>query len=112
MRTDNFPYAMASRYNSHSTTGLIYLEGCYKAGNALMAEKVRKAIRKDLEQQKSYFDYLRTEREDLYKSFDFESEFNDALLAVLAKVEQRYAPQLQPKSTIEGLNPTIINKKS
>jgi hypothetical protein len=75
-----------------------------------MAEKVRLALRKDLEQQKSYFDYLRTEREDLYKSFDFESDINDALLAVLAKVEQRYAPQLQPKTTIEGLNPTIINK--
>ena len=110
MNPKNFPYAMASRYNNHNTTSLIYLEGCYKAGNLQLAEKVRLALRKDLEQQKSYFDYLRTEREDLYKSFDFESDINDALLAVLGKVEQKYAPQTQPKTTIEGLNPTIINK--
>ena len=110
MRLDNMPYAMVSRFNQHNQTALIYLEGCYKTGNLDLAEKVRKSIRKDLDQQKKYFDYLKTEREELFKSFGFEGEINDALLFVLDQVEKKYAPQTQPKTIIEGNNPPIINK--
>jgi len=110
IRLDNMPYAMVSRFNQHNQTALIYLEGCYKTGNLELAEKVRKSIRKDLDQQKKYFDYLKTEREELFKSFGFEGEINDALLFVLDQVEKKYAPQTQPKTIIEGNNPPIINK--
>src|SRR4029079_14036888 len=48
---NNLPYAMVSRYNGHNQTGLLYLEACYKSGKTELAEKVRVAIRKDLEQQ-------------------------------------------------------------
>jgi hypothetical protein len=106
INTDNFPYAMVSRYNSHNQTGLLYLEACYKTGLSDLAEKVRKNVRTDLEQQKKYYDYLKTDREDLYKSVSTESEINDRLLLVLDAVEKKYAPQLQPKTGAEG-NSTI-----
>jgi hypothetical protein len=51
----NLPYAQASRYNGHNQTGLIYLEACYKAGKTELAEKVRQAVKKDLEQQMNYY---------------------------------------------------------
>ncbi|MDP9229442.1 MAG: DUF2723 domain-containing protein, partial [Bacteroidota bacterium] len=108
--TENFPYAMTSRYNSHNQTALIYLEACYKTGMAELAEKVRLNIRKDLEQQKKYYDYLRTEREDLYKSITTEYEINERLLIILNAIEKKYAPQSQPKTIIEGNNPAILNK--
>ena len=106
INTDNFPYAMVSRYNSHNQTGLLYLEACYKTGLSDLAEKVRKNVRTDLEQQKKYYDYLKTDREDLYKSVSTESEINDRLLLVLDAVEKKYAPQVQPKTGAEG-NSTI-----
>ena len=64
--TDNLPYAMVSRFNSHNQTGLLYLEAAYKAGKTDLAEKVRLVMRKDLEQQKKYYDYLKNNRPELY----------------------------------------------
>ncbi|HVZ55448.1 MAG TPA: DUF2723 domain-containing protein [Chitinophagaceae bacterium] len=87
---DNFPYALVSRYNSHNQTGLLYLEACYKAGDSVLADKVDKAVRKDLEQQKRYYDYLRTNRESLYASVSLEDQINQVMLGVLEQVEKKY----------------------
>jgi hypothetical protein len=54
----SFPYAMVSRYNSHNQTGILFLEAAYKAGNTTLAETVRKDLRKDLEQQMTYYGAL------------------------------------------------------
>lgn len=35
----NLPYGLVSRYNSHNQTSMVYLEACYKAGKAELAEK-------------------------------------------------------------------------
>ncbi len=103
---DNLPYSMTSRYNGHNQTGLMYLEACYKAGKTELAEKIRLSIRKDLEQQKKYYDYIRENRPDLYGGFErSEAPINEAMLLVLDAVEKQYAPQTQTKST-EG--PTTI----
>ncbi len=52
---ENLPYAMVSRYNNHNQTSMLYLEACYKAGKAELAEKIRSSVRKDLEQQMDYY---------------------------------------------------------
>ena len=88
--TGNLPYAMVSRYNQHNQTALIYLEAAYKAGNTELADKIGKAIRKDLEQQKKYYDYLHTERESLYNSVGLEDQVNNIVLSILDQVEQAY----------------------
>ncbi|MBS1610197.1 MAG: DUF2723 domain-containing protein [Bacteroidetes bacterium] len=106
--TSNFPYAMVGRYNQHNQTTMVYLEGAYKAGYTELADKVGKALRKDLEQQKRYYDYLRTDREALYNSIALEDQVNNILLATLDQVEKAYgkAPASTEKKENEG---SIIN---
>jgi hypothetical protein len=106
----NMPYAMVSRFNSHNQTGLQYLEACYKAGKADLAEKVRLVVRKDLEQQKKYYDYLKNSRPELYGGTleGTEVYINDILLQALDAIEKKYAPQVQPQTPVEG-GGTIIN---
>jgi len=104
---ENLPYAMASRYNSHNQTALVYLEACYKAGKTELAEKVRKEVRKDLEQQAKYYNYIRDNKPDFWGGFErSEAPINERLLRVLGDIEARYAPQTQTKPVNEG--PTTI----
>jgi hypothetical protein len=89
--TENLPYAMASRYNSHNQTAMIYMEAAYKAGNEQLAQKLGAAIQKDLNDQKKYYDYLQTEKEELYQSMSTEAQVNEIMLQVLAEVQRKYA---------------------
>jgi hypothetical protein len=105
---ENLPYAMVSRNGRHNQTGLIYLEACYKAGKNELAEKIRLALRKDLEEQARYYKYMETEKPEYYGAFEqFEAPFNQALLAVLGAIEQHYAPQ-QTQTQAPGEGPTTI----
>jgi hypothetical protein len=108
--TENFPYALVSRYNSHNQTALLYLEGCYKAGKMDIAEKVRLATRKDLEQQKKYYDYIKSNRPEFYGGFErSEAPINERMLIVLDAIEKKYAPQAQPKVNTTEIPGTITN---
>ncbi len=100
--TVNLPYAMVSRYNSHNQTALIYLEGAYKAGDAQLVNKLKTAIRKDLNDQKAYYEYLKTEKEDFYMSLSREADINEFMLQLLDAIEKQYSVppaqiQEQPK---------------
>ena len=107
----NMPYALVSRYNSQNQTGLLYLEACYKAGKTDLAEKIRLALRKDLEQQQRYYNYIRDSKPQYYGGFErSEAPINEIMLQVLGMVEQKYSPQVQTTSPKEGNNPTIINQ--
>jgi hypothetical protein len=88
--TENLPYAMASRYNSHNQTAMIYMEGAYKAGNMALAQKLGAAVQKDLNDQKKYYDYLQTEKDELYQSLSTEAQINELMLQVLAEVQKKY----------------------
>ena len=118
----NFPYAMTSRYNGHNQTGLVYLEACYKAGKADLAEKIRTGIRKDLEQQQAYYISMNggtkptitqagvSVDDPLFKSLTQEYQINELMIEVLSAVEAKYAPQKQVKTNNEG--PTIITNNA
>jgi hypothetical protein len=110
--TDNLPYGMTSRFNSHNQTGLVYLEACYKAGLTDLAEKVRKDVRKDLEEQKRYYNYLKAEHPDYYGgSLEGTEVFlNDVMLQVLDAIEKRYAPAATGTPSTERPQ-TITNGK-
>ena len=75
INNDVLPYAMVSRGNSHNINTLSYLEAAYKAGKLDLANKLKAALKKDFEQQKAYFDYLRTNREDLFGQYDDQNGF-------------------------------------
>jgi hypothetical protein len=100
---ENLPYAMTGRFSSHNQTGLLYLEAAYKAGRIELADKIRKDLRKDMEQQKRYYDNLRDTRPELYGSdlAGTEAPINDALLRVLDVIEQRYANARPGTTTVQ-----------
>jgi hypothetical protein len=92
----NFPYAMVSRYNSHNQTALLYLEAAYKTGNLALANKLKAAIRKDLTQQKTYYDYLKNNKEEFFGSLAQEADVNERMIKLLEAAEQYYsAPPVQ-----------------
>ncbi|MFT3680894.1 MAG: DUF2723 domain-containing protein [Ferruginibacter sp.] len=55
MLDENFAYGMVSRFQQQNYISLQFLEACYKAGDTVLAAKVNKSIKKDLEQQMNYY---------------------------------------------------------
>jgi hypothetical protein len=116
---ESMPYAMVSRFGSHNQNAVIYLEACYKAGKMDLAEKVRKDLRKDLEQSQAYFIYMNGGNQPvmtqngviadskMFESLVTEFQINEALLRVLGEVEARYAPDKQVKQPAENSGPTM-----
>jgi hypothetical protein len=109
---DDLPYAMTSRDNGHNIQNMSYLEACYKAGNTKLAKEISAALRKDMQQQKAYFDYLRTEKEEMFGLFDGrngEAAQNEYFLQLLDALEQKYgaAPSAPVVPGTEG-NKTIV----
>ncbi len=96
LSTANFPYAMTSRYNSHNQTAMIYLEAAYKADYKSLAQKLKTAISKDLSDQKAYYDYLKTEKEDFYLSMAREADINDFMIQLLETIEKNYNASTVP----------------
>jgi hypothetical protein len=109
----NMPYGMVGRFSSHNQTGLLFLEACYKAGKTDLAEKVRQELRKDMEGQKRYYEYLKNNKPDLYSGTLEGTEviLNEIMLQVLDAVEQKYAPNLKKPApgTNENPNAPVIN---
>lgn len=117
---EKMPYAMTSRGNSHNINGLAYLEACYKAGNMQLAQTVKGALKKDFEQQKKYYEYLKAERPDLFVGFDGrdgEAARNEYFLQLFAELVKRYEPEAANKPTEGPVNitnrpgPDSLNKK-
>jgi hypothetical protein len=98
---ENLPYAMASRYSSHNQVSLTYLEAAFKAGDMALADKLEKAIRKDLQDQKNYYTYLQQERPEFYD--DREAYTNNAMLEILDFIVKKY--KTPPTPTIIKENP-------
>lgn len=55
MLEDNFRYGQVSRGGQHNRNSLRFLQACYAAGDKTLAEKVLKSLKKDLEQQQTYY---------------------------------------------------------
>jgi hypothetical protein len=106
---------MTSRGNSHNIDGLAYLEACYKAGNMPLAQTVKAALKKDFEQQKKYYDYLKAERPDLFAGFadsegrrDGEASRNDYFYQLFGELVKKYEPETAKPPTEGDVN--IKNK--
>jgi hypothetical protein len=75
---------------------MIYLEAAYKAGYKPLAQKIKTAISKDLSDQKAYYDYLKTEKEDFYLSMSREADINDFMIQLLENIEKTYNTSKMP----------------
>jgi hypothetical protein len=108
---EDVPYGMTSRNNGHNIQNMQYLEACYKAGNMQLAAEVNASLRKDLQQQKKYYDYMKSTRDEFSK--DFEGQNGDAaqneyFLQLMSELEKKYLLQTQlTPTTKEGGNQTI-----
>ncbi len=95
----NLPYGLVSRYNSHNQTSLVYLEACYKAGKTELAEKVRTALRKDLNQQFDYYAALggmsRAEFDNLFNTYDKMRQDAQMKMAFAQTAEQQNQARME-----------------
>ncbi|MBI1344228.1 MAG: DUF2723 domain-containing protein [Terrimonas sp.] len=100
LSTQNLPYAMPAHYSAHNQAGLVYLEAAYKAGDTVLAEKVRTALKKDMDQQAKYYKYLADNKPDMYRGLMQEEDINGRLQMVYDAILGRYAPdKLEKKET-------------
>ena len=91
IKPESLPYAMvSSRGNFHNQISMLYLEAAYKAGDKALSDKLKTALRKDLKDQKNYYDYLKNNREEFYGSFASDEEDCDRFLQILDQWEKIY----------------------
>jgi hypothetical protein len=63
-----------------------------------------------MQQQRSYYNYLRDNREDIFTTLENESRSNEYMLTFLDDIEKAYTGKTQSGvPPVEGKNPTIIN---
>jgi len=104
MLPENFPYGLVSRRQQQDQISGQFLLAAYKAGDTTLAQKVSRALRKDLEQQVSYYNSL---DEDKQAGLAYENQIVQQLLQQLQGMEQYF--RNAPAVIQENKNP-IINK--
>jgi len=81
MLEENFAYGQVSRGNQHDRNSLRFLSACYNAGDKVLAAKVSKSLKKDLEQQQAYYASLNSKmtKESYLKLMDdYMTRYNSA----------------------------------
>jgi hypothetical protein len=104
MLQENFPYGMVSRRQQQDQISGQFLLAAYRSGDTVLAKKVSESIRKDLEQQVTYFNSL---DENKQQSLAYENQIVQQLLQQLQGMEQYFK---SPDSVNhENENPVINN---
>ncbi len=70
MLEENFPYGMVSRFQQHNGISMLMLQASYVAGDTVLAAKITKSLKKDLQQQLSYYASLDEDRASLFDYSD------------------------------------------
>lgn len=68
MLEENFPYGMVSRFQQHNYVSMLMLQASYACGDTILAAKITKSVKKDLQQQIAYYNAL---PDDKAAEFDF-----------------------------------------
>jgi len=105
-----------SRYSQHNQNALVYAEAFYKAGKLDQARKIAAAIRKDVTEQKNYYEYLKAEKSEYYHGLGgVEAQFNELMGHVLEKIEEHYDPLRKKPGTpvleLEGARKSADSSK-
>jgi hypothetical protein len=87
MLEENFAYGMVSRSQQHNQIAMQFLYSAYKAGDTVLAAKVSRGLRKDMQQQAAYYESLSDSRRDI---LSYEEERNQNLLKGLLQMEQQF----------------------
>ena len=100
LREENFPYGMVSLNQQQNYISLLMLQASYAAEDTVLAAKITKSLKKDLEQQLSYYNSL---DENKAGSFDFLADQSgrrggdknaaEQFLMRIMQLEQQYKAQ-------------------
>jgi len=90
INTGSLPYAMVSRSNFHNQISMIYLEAAYKTGDKPLVDKLKSALRKDLTDQKNYYEYIKNNKEDSYATFMADEDDCNRFLQIMDQWERQY----------------------
>lgn len=85
MLESNMPYGMASRRQQHDQISGQFLLAAYKAGDSTLAKKVSDALRKDLEQQITYYNSL---SDDHQQALEIDNQIVQQLLMQINSMEE------------------------
>ncbi len=106
MLQENFPYGMVSRRQQHNQIAGQFALAAYKAGDTVLAAKVTASLRKDLEQQITYFNNL---DESKQITLSQENDMVGNLLNQLQQMQQYFKNPQPPLPVNPESTKTIIN---
>ena len=106
MLEENMGYGMVSRFQQHNYVSYQFLDACYKAGDTVLAEKVTRSLKKDLEQQMVYYNSLNETR---LAQFDGERGDMATTANFLRGIQQMEQFYKNPASLPVELPKTITN---
>jgi hypothetical protein len=111
MLEENFPYGMVGRNQMHNQYSLQMLIAAHKAEDSVLANKISKSVKKDLEQQVAYISSL---PERLQDQMSGEMDDVQRLLRGMQQIDQQYGknatpPVIEAPKTINN-NPTAMPK--
>jgi Protein of unknown function (DUF2723) len=101
MLETNMPYGMASRQQQQNYFSIQMVLAAYKAGDTTLATKIANAVKKDMEQQVSYYESLPEAKRDAMRQ---EEDRNKQYLMGLMQMEQQFtkpAPITENPGTIK-----------
>jgi Protein of unknown function (DUF2723) len=90
MLEENFPYGMVSRQQQHNKFSLQMVIASYKAGDTVLADKITKSVKKDLEQQVEYINNLNERKQE---NMQYEAEEAKRLLMGIQQIEMQFKTQ-------------------
>ncbi|MBN9349532.1 MAG: DUF2723 domain-containing protein [Chitinophagaceae bacterium] len=105
MLPENFPYAMPSRGQNHDQITAQFMLAAYKAKDMALAKKVSDALRKDLEQQITYFNSLNDQRQ---QALAYDNQMVTGLLQQINEMAEYFKSASNPGDTL----PHISNSPS
>jgi hypothetical protein len=92
MHESNFGYGLTSRGNLHNRNSLLFLEACYLAGDQALIQKVSAAVKKDLQQQVTYYNALSGLKAD---NMAQEKQTAEGYLQALTQMQTMYNPSVE-----------------
>ncbi len=87
MLQENFPYGMVSRGQQHNEISKQMLVAAYLAGDTVLADKITKSLRNDLQQQRRYYASLEGSKADNLRYDDAQAK---RLLEVIQAIETEF----------------------
>jgi hypothetical protein len=87
MLQSNMPYGLVSRYNMHNQTSLMMLEASYRAEDNALADKISKAVRKELNEEIEYYNAIGDKRAE---RMSYEVQRSRSLLQMMDQMEASF----------------------